>query len=227
MSARILLVEDDPSLGFIIKDTLSQQGYVVSLLVDGQTAAQEFSAELYDLCILDVMLPGLTGFELARYIRQSNTHTPIIFLTARSLQEDKLYGLRLGADDYLTKPFSIEELLLKISIFLKRSQSVKQTSPATGLGAFQFDGKDRLLIHAEAGRRQLTSRETDLLQFLMEHPNQLLAREQILQKIWGNDDYFAGRSLDVFISRLRKYLQADPRLEIQNVHSMGFKLKIP
>ena len=227
MSPRILLAEDDPSLGFIIKDTLAQQGYEVSLLADGQAAAAHFPGSSFDLCILDVMLPGLSGFELARHIRSSNTLIPIIFLTARSLQEDKLYGLRLGADDYLCKPFSIEELLLKINIFLKRSQAAKPLPLPGSLGAYKFDEKNRLLSHPQQGGRQLTSREADLLLLLMQHPNQLLERERILQHIWGTDDYFAGRSLDVFISRLRKYLQADAQLEIQNVHGLGFKLRVP
>lgn len=226
MSPHLLLAEDDASLGFIIKDTLEQQGYVVTLFNDGQAAVSGFSEGKFDLCILDVMLPGLTGFELAQRIRQSDGHTPIIFLTARSLQEDKLYGLRLGADDYLTKPFSIEELLLKISIFLKRSQAKRTTVPVNVLGTYSFDEKNRLLLHPEAGRRQLTGREAALLLLLAEHPNQLLERETILKSLWGTDDYFAGRSLDVFISRLRKYLQADAQLEIQNVHGSGFKLRI-
>ena len=227
MKARILLAEDDPSLGFIIKDTLAQQGYEVSLFADGQAAAARFPGSEFDLCILDVMLPGLSGFDLARHIRSSNTSIPIIFLTARSLQEDKLYGLRLGADDYLSKPFSIEELLLKISIFLKRSQAAPASTPPHSLGTYKFDEKNRLLTHPQSSGRQLTSREADLLLLLMQHPNQLLERERILNKIWGTDDYFAGRSLDVFISRLRKYLQADAGLEIQNVHGMGFKLRVP
>lgn len=223
--ARILLAEDDASLGFIVKDTLQQQGYTVILFTDGQSAALNFSEAQYDLCILDVNMPQMNGFELASHIRKTSSHTPIIFLTARSLQEDKLYGLRLGADDYLTKPFSIEELLLKINIFLKRSQLRQQQPQHTSLGTYTFDEKNRLLQHPRAGQRQLTSREAELLMLLLQHPNQLLHRENILLKIWGTDDYFAGRSLDVFISRLRKYLQEDPQLEIQNVHGMGFKFR--
>ena len=225
--ARILYVEDDESLSFVTRDNLQLQGYDIICCYDGQSALEAFQEGQFDLCVLDVMLPEIDGFTLAGEIRRMDQHIPIIFLTAKSLKEDRIHGLKLGADDYLTKPFSIEELILKIEVFLRRSQArpPATTSSSYQIGEYEFNHTN--LILRNAGReQQLTQREADLLRLLARHPNQLLKRTEILETLWGEDDYFLGRSLDVFISRLRKHLKADPRVRIENVHGVGFRLQI-
>ena len=174
------------------------------------------------------MLPSMDGFQLAQAIRTLNREIPILFLSARTLQEDRLKGLKLGADDYLVKPFSLEELVLKLHVFLKRAKLVKpdEGPDAYTLGDYTFNYPQLSLTHATEGERQLTLREASLLRYFAKHLGELLAREAILTEIWGTDDYFAGRSLDVFISRLRKYLKADARIKIENVHGYGFKLVV-
>jgi DNA-binding response OmpR family regulator len=227
MRAKLLYVEDDVALSFVTRDNLERQGFAVVCRHNGQEALDALAAERFDLCILDVMLPEVDGFAIARAIRARDQETPIIFLTAKSMKEDKLFGLKIGADDYLTKPFSIEELILKIEVFLRRSKVYAPAGPAplAAIGAYRFDAQN--LILAGGGRsRQLTQREADLLCFLAERPNQLVKRAEILEVIWGQDDYFLGRSLDVFISRLRKYLADDPKLRIENVHGVGFRLVV-
>jgi DNA-binding response OmpR family regulator len=224
---QILYVEDDLSLGFVTKDNLELRGYLVRHCENGKDALAAFKAQRPDVCVLDVMLPDLDGFSLAKEIRQLDSEVPIIFLTSKSQKEDKINGLRLGADDYLTKPFSIEELDLKIQIFLKRS---KVSAPPTAtntyyIGSYLFDMDNLLLINGDS-KQLLTKREADLLALFCRHKGSVLKREEILQEIWGTDDYFAGRSLDVFISRLRKYLKADERIAIENLHGVGFKLTV-
>ena len=224
MKARILYVEDDETLGFVTKDNLELKGYQIIHCKDGHTALEKIHSEKFDLCILDVMLPQVDGFTIAREIRKSDQQVPIIFLTARSLKEDKILGLTLGGDDYIVKPFSIEELILKVEIFLKRSK-VFATSPSKRfvLGDFSFD-YENLTLSIGQKRRLLTKREADLLRFMAERKNQVIQRSQILEQVWGENDYFLGRSLDVFISRLRKYLKPDPTLRIENIHGVGFRL---
>lgn len=231
--ATLLYVEDDESLSFVTRDHLELSGYHVIYCKDGHQArlAIEAGTDKYDCALLDVMLPGIDGFELAGMIRRKNKDLPIIFLTARSLKEDRLHGLRLGADDYITKPFSIEELVLKIEVFLRRSQVRPVESDAlvdhSVIGEFSFDPENLSLIHEPTqGKRRLTRRESDLLRYLAARRNQVLERSAILKEIWGKDDYFLGRSLDVFISRLRKYLQADATIEIENIHGVGFCFKV-
>lgn len=228
--ANILFVEDDLSLGMVTKDSLELKGYEVQHYEDGESAWEAFQEGTYDLCILDVMLPHLDGFSLAKRIRENNHQVPIIFLTAKSLQEDKIEGLRLGADDYMTKPFSIEELALKVEVFLKRSQS--STTPLQSnepevfeIGIYQFDSKN-LTLKSPSETRQLTLREMEVLKMFAKNPEKVLRREIILEEIWGKNDYFMGRSLDVFITRLRKYLKEDERLRIENIPSVGFKLTL-
>lgn len=224
---QILYVEDDLSLGFVTKDNLELRGYLVCHCENGKDALAVFKAQRPDICVLDVMLPDLDGFSLAKEIRQLDAEVPIIFLTSKSQKEDKINGLRLGADDYLTKPFSIEELDLKIQIFLKRSR-VSAPTTATNIyciGSYLFDMDNLLLINNDS-KQLLTKREADLLALFCRHKGSVLKREEILQEIWGTDDYFAGRSLDVFISRLRKYLKADERIAIENLHGVGFKLTV-
>ena len=224
---RILYAEDDETLAFLTKDSLVQHYYEVDHYSNGEKCFQAFIKGKYDVCILDVMLPGKDGFELAEAIRKVNHEIPIIFLSAKTLREDRLKGLRLGADDYLVKPFSIEELVLKIEIFITRSK--KNTAVNKKIftaGNFQFDRSNFLLVKGNE-EIELTQREAELLQYFLEHRNQVLTREQILSAIWGQEDYFFGRSLDVFISRLRKIFASDGSVKIENLHGIGFKLVLP
>ncbi|MCG8329100.1 MAG: response regulator transcription factor [Chitinophagales bacterium] len=225
MKPHLLYVEDDESLSFVTQDNLELQGYDISHYTSGKAAISAFKEHSFDLCILDVMLPDVDGFTIAREIRKYDQQTPILFLTAKSLKEDRLQGLRLGGDDYITKPFSIEELILKVEIFLRRRQVTSGESPSkVVIGEFELDYPNLSLQH-ESSTRQLTQKEADLLKHLAEHPDQVLKRSDILEKIWGEDDYFLGRSLDVFISRLRKYLRQDDSLKIENIHGVGFRLR--
>ena len=227
MRANILYVEDDETLSFVTKDNLELQGFKINHCADGKQALSFIKNNLgeVDLCILDVMLPEIDGFQLAEKIRERNSQIPILFLTAKSLKEDRIHGLKLGADDYITKPFSIEELILKIEVFLKRSRinNVSEIS-IFSIGRYEFDHKN-LTLQIDDDKRTLTQKEADLLKFFVENKNEVLKRSQILETIWGEDDYFLGRSLDVFISRLRKYLKADESLKLKNIHGVGFVLE--
>ena len=227
MKASILYVEDDETLSFVTKDNLEMQGYEIKHFADGKTAKQEIDQNLasYNLCILDVMLPEIDGYTLAEKIRERNSQIPILFLTAKSLKDDRIHGLKLGADDYITKPFSIEELILRIDIFLKRSQINSNTVSIFNLGGYEFNYKNLSLKYAEE-EKVLTQKEADLLKLLAENQNQVMKRSFILENVWGEDDYFLGRSLDVFISRLRKYLSKDESLKIKNIHGVGFIFEI-
>ena len=223
---RILYVEDDVNLSFVTIDNLEMKGYAITHCNTGKVGYQTFRDNTFDLCILDVMLPEIDGFELAKMIRDENEAIPIIFLSAKSLKEDRIQGLKLGGDDYITKPFSIEELCLKIEIFLKRSQYKPEQKKSTyQLGAYFFDF-DNLELIKEQRITTVTFKEGELLRFFCEHPNQVLKREEILKKLWGDDDYFMGRSMDVFISRLRKYLKEDPSIQLENIHNVGFRLNV-
>jgi DNA-binding response OmpR family regulator len=223
---KILYAEDDETLGFLTKDNLEQNNYEVMHCINGQICLDEFKKNVYDICILDIMLPKMDGFELATEIRKRNADIPIIFLSAKTLKEDRIKGLRLGADDYLVKPFSIEELLLKIEIFLKRSQKNSAFEKKTyDLGNYTFDPTN-FIIFNEKEKISLTQRESELLKFFIEHQNQVLKREVILKSLWGDDDYFMGRSLDVFISRLRKIFANEEGIAIENLHGIGFKFML-
>jgi len=224
MKAHLLYVEDDESLSFVTRDNLELQGYKITYCADGKQAMEAIKGGSFDLCILDVMLPEVDGFTLAETIRKTDTQVPIIFLTARSLKEDRIHGLKLGGDDYLTKPFSIEELILKIEIFLRRSKiSGPSTQSTFQIGSYEFDYKN-LQLQSGDYSKVLTQREADLLYLFLQNKNEVLKRNIILEKLWGEDDFFMGRSLDVFISRLRKYLKQDVALKIENIHGVGFKL---
>ncbi len=236
---KILFVEDDATLGFVVKDHLSLEGYDIEWIKDGQTAFEVFedneksNSTTFDLCIFDVMLPKLDGFELAKKVRVKNKNIPILFLTAKSLQEDRLHALRIGADDYLTKPFSIEELVLKMEIFLRRSaiSSIEilervDNQSTIQLGKYIFDAKNLSLVSPSQKKYSLTTREVELLNLFCQNKEQVLRREFILKQLWGDDDYFLGRSLDVFISRLRKYLKEDENITIENIPRVGFKLVV-
>jgi len=222
MIAKLLLVEDDPSLGFVVKDNLMQKGYDVKLIANGEDALQEFISTKYDLYILDVMLPKRDGFSLAKKIREQDTEAPILFITAKGMLEDKVNGFEAGGDDYLVKPFSMEELCLRIEVFLRRTKSHEHM--IFNIGSYQFDFKNLQLSHA-SGNKNLTEKEAGVLKLLCENKSKVLKREEILKTIWGSDDYFMGRSLDVFISKLRKYLKEDQSIQINNYHGVGFKIE--
>jgi len=224
---RVLLVEDDLNLGFVIQDHLRNEGYQVDLEKDGFAGFQKFYNQAFDLCILDVMLPKKDGFTLVEDIRKIDQQVPILFLTAKSMTEDKIKGFKLGADDYLTKPFSFDELDLRIKAIMKRAKPAEDESSndrdVFELGQFTFDYKNLSLDHADE-KRTLTKKEAELLRMLCLHRDQVLTREMALTMVWGSDDYFLGRSMDVFITKLRKYLKLDERIKIMNVHGVGFKL---
>jgi len=223
---KILYAEDDETLAFLTKDNLEQNNYEVIHCSDGKSALKIFEEEEFDICIFDIMMPKMDGFELAEAVRKIDLDVPIIFLSAKTLKEDRIKGLRLGADDYLIKPFSIEELLLKIEIFLKRSQkNIPTAKTIYEVGKYQFDTKNFILFNDEE-KVGLTQREAELLKLFLDHKNSVLKREQILTSLWGTDDYFMGRSLDVFISRLRKILANEQGISIENLHGIGFRFSI-
>ena len=222
--ACILFVEDDVNLGFVVRDTLATVPFAVTHCLNGSDAWAVFQANEFDLCLLDVMLPQTDGFALARQIRAVNEHIPILFLSALSDKDNRLAGLRIGADDYLTKPFSIDELILKIKVFLKRTaygHTVKLAQPAS----LTLD-RTNLTLRVGGQMQLLTHREADVLGYLLDRPNLLVRRDELLRTVWGDDDYFMGRSLDVFISRLRKRLANLPAVRIDNVHGVGFVLRV-
>ncbi len=227
MKAKILYVEDDDSLSFITKDQLEMESYDVTHCQNGNEAWASFKKGEFDLCLLDVMLPHMDGFELAKKIRGVSRHVPIIFLTAKTMVEDKMEGFLLGGDDYVTKPYSFEELKMRIEVFLRRRKIIEEApKEALTIGQYLFDYTNLdLAFNGES--KGLTQREADILYYLATRPNQVIRRSDILEDIWGKDDYFYGRSLDVFISRLRKYLSQDESISIENVHSVGFKLNFP
>jgi DNA-binding response OmpR family regulator len=227
LKVNILLVEDDLNLGIILSDQLKSDGYAVSLCNNGVEAMQRFNEDKFHLCIFDVMLPRKDGFTLTRDIRKTNTAIPILFLSARGMTEDKVEGFNAGGDDYLSKPFSIEELQLRIKALLKRVNikvdEKEQTNYA--LGIFVFDTENQTLVLKDQVKT-LTKKEVQILKLLFKYKNQVVSREVILNAIWGQNDYFVGRSLDVFITKLRKYLREDPKILISNIHGVGFKFEI-
>jgi len=227
MKTKILFAEDDPNLGKVVADYLNISGYATTLCPNGIAAWESFSSQEFDICLLDVMMPELDGFTLARRIRERNTQIPILFVTAKSMEEDRIEGFKLGADDYIMKPFSIEELILRIEVFLRRSQNTQNSPKEKGilLGKYTFH-YDNLSLSLADEQKILTQKEADILQIFIENLGNIVKREDLLLKVWGEDDYFLGRSLDVFISKLRKYLKEDEKIEIKNHHSIGFQLII-
>ncbi|MCO6460716.1 MAG: response regulator transcription factor [Saprospiraceae bacterium] len=224
---RVFYVEDDETLAILTTEALANEGYAIDHFNNGLDALNSFRKSHYDICLLDVMLPKMDGFELAKKIRENNHSIPIIFLTAKSLPEDKIEGLTIGGDDYLVKPFDMRELILKIDIFLNRrakSPSLDELAIVT-FGDFTFDYKN-LSLQSEQISHTLTQKEGDLLRYFSSHRNKLVKRSDILEELWGRNDYFLGRSLDVFISRLRKYLSTDAKLKIENVHGVGFRFTV-
>lgn len=230
MNKKILLVEDDPNLGMLLEDYLSLKGkFDVTLCVDGEEGLKAFTANDYDICILDVMMPKKDGFTLAKDIRKINTYTPIIFATAKGMMEDKTEAYSLGGDDYITKPFRIEELLLRINALLKRVSNQDQASEVKptkfDIGNYHFDYQTQIIsLHEQT--QKVSTKEAELLRLLCLKMNDVLTREEALIQIWHDDNYFNGRSMDVFLSKLRKYLKEDPKVEIINVHGRGYKLLV-
>lgn len=230
MNKKILLVEDDPNLGMLLEDYLSLKGkFDVTLCVDGEEGLIAFTANDYDICILDVMMPKKDGFTLAKDIRKTNPNVPIIFATAKGMMEDKTEAYSLGGDDYITKPFRIEELLLRINALLKRVSTKNQTPEIKptkfDIGNYHFDYQTQIIYLGEQTQK-VSTKEAELLHLLCLKMNAVLTREEALLQIWHDDNYFNGRSMDVFLSKLRKYLKEDPKVEIINVHGRGYKLLV-
>jgi DNA-binding response OmpR family regulator len=222
--SKVLLAEDDLSLGYVIKDNLSDAGYDVVLCADGQAAIDKFSKENFDICLLDVMMPNKDGFAVAKKIRQQTDLIPILLITAKSLEEDRIHGFECGADDYIVKPFSMQELLLRIDVFLRRTKKMYSEKTLNfQIGKMKFSFND-LKLSLGITAYNMTQKEAELLLFLCEHPNRILKREEVLLNVWGKDDYFLGRSMDVFITKLRKYFKADTSVHIETIHGMGFRL---
>jgi DNA-binding response OmpR family regulator len=229
MKAKLLLVEDDVNLGFVVADKLRAQNYDVTLAMDGAEGFKRYSEDDFHMCILDVMMPKKDGFSLAKDIRKVNKEIPILFLSAKSETEDKIQGFESGCDDYLTKPFSTEELILRVKALLKRVDlRFDETKGGSqfNIGNYYFDFENYVLVF-EGETRKLTKKEAEILQMFCKHRNQVLPRELVLNAVWGQDDYFVGRSLDVFVTKLRKYLSEDDRVVISNIHGVGFKFEAP
>jgi DNA-binding response OmpR family regulator len=225
----ILLVEDDPNFGIVLRDYLNLNGFQITLAKNGMEGFDKYKKGDYDLCILDVMMPYKDGYTLAKEIREDNTSVPIIFLTAKSMKEDVLQGYKVGADDFLNKPFDSEVLLAKIKTLLKRKSSqttVSQKQTDFQIGDFHLNAKLRFLTYKKEDPIKLSPKENDLLKLLALHLNDLMPRELALTQIWRDDNYFTSRSMDVYIAKLRKYLKQDPKVEILNIHGEGFRLVV-
>lgn len=222
----ILLVEDDPNLGILLLDLLQTEGFNVKLIRDGESALTHFKKGAFSLCLLDIMLPNIDGYTVANGIRLIDPDLPIIFITAKALKEDKLKAYQIGADDYIIKPFDEDELIWKIRAFVKRTPiQIKSFIPPIPIGFYTFDYENLCLSNGKYTQR-ITSKEGELLLFLVRNKNKLVKREEILLEIWGQNDYFMGRSLDVFITKLRKYLKVDSNIKIENVFNVGFIFKV-
>ena len=221
----ILLVEDDESMGFLLKDSLENYHYSVTHSPDGLAALKEFKRQSFDLCLLDVMMPRMDGFTLATEIRKFDLDIPIIFLTAKALKEDRIKGFKIGADDYVTKPFSVEELALRIKAILKRGKSSQSSLKSVPFSKYVLD-LNNLILETGSQKIQLTQKEADILNLFATHPNTLLKREFILNSVWKDDSYFVGRSLDVFISKLRKLFKEDATTNIVNIHGSGYRFEV-
>lgn len=225
---KILLAEDDLHLGMLLVDYLEGEGFDVKLCKDGELALKAFQNSVFDLCLLDVMMPKLDGFSLAKEMKIKDKKIPVIFITARSLKEDKLKGYDLGADDYVTKPFDEEELLWKIKALIRRIPESKTETftEISSIGKYTFDFNNQSLSVNNKTKR-ITEKESDILNYLSKHRNKVIKREDMLKDLWGQNDYFFGRSLDVFITKMRKYLKEDPSINIENVFGVGFIFNVP
>jgi DNA-binding response OmpR family regulator len=225
--ASILLAEDDQYLSELMKEALEEKGYKVTVCGDGQTAIDTFDKDEFDICLLDVMMPGKDGFAVAKKIRQKSDIHPILFISTRMLAEDRLKGYEHGADDYITKPFNMHELIYKIEVFLKRSRKMfGDTVERYMIGKFVF-AYTELTIYTPDESYTLQPKEADLLKFLCSFPNRILKREEVLLAVWSKDDFFLGRSMDVYMTKLRKYLKGDPEVAIETIHGVGYRFRIP
>jgi len=226
MATKILLVEDDQNFGDVLKSYLEMNEYDVDLATDGEAGAVAFDRGGYDMCIFDVMMPKKDGFTLAKEIREKDSQTPIIFLTAKTLKQDVIDGFKIGADDYISKPFNSEELLYRVQAILRRSmkEDEEETRSEFDFGDFQFNFDLRFLVHKDGNKEKLSPKEAQLLRLFCINQNEVLSRSEALTKIWGEDNYFTARSMDVFVTKLRKYLSLDDQLEIVNIHGSGFRL---
>ncbi len=220
---KLLLAEDDENLGMLLREYLEAKGYETDLFPDGEEAYKAFTSTNYDLCVLDVMMPKKDGFTLAKDIRLINTEIPIIFLTAKSMKEDIFQGFKIGADDYITKPFSMEELIFRLEAIIRRTKGTSAVQDVYQLGKFKFDTQKQQLIDGE-NIVKLTTKESELLKLLCNNANKVLERNFALKTIWVDDNYFNARSMDVYITKLRKHLKDEPSVEIINVHGKGYKL---
>ena len=225
--ATILLAEDDSSLAYIIKDTLEEEGYKVLHFTDGLAAIKGFDKDKVDICLLDIMMPLKDGYTVAKKIRQQSDMMPVIFLSTKAQEDDKIKGYETGADDYLTKPFSIQELLKKVEVFLRRSKKIGAETPQEYTISNLIFSFTELKIITGNETFNLTQKEADLLKFLCEHPNKLLKREEVLLNVWGKDDFFLGRSMDVYITKLRKYFRAEPGIILETIHGVGYRFSYP
>lgn len=223
---KVLLVEDDPMLGYIVRDSMEKNGYEVMHCTDAETGWQTFMKYNFDCCLLDVVLPKKDGISLATQIRKKNEDIPILLLTSKAMDDDKIAGFKSGADDYITKPFNMKELILRLEVFLKRTKKKSDDKPTTfQLGNLTFNYYD-LMLSNDTEKHQLTQREADLLRYLCVNANRVLKREEILLNVWGKEDYFLGRSMDVFITKVRKHLKDQKGVELQTIHGIGFKFSM-
>jgi len=224
---RILLAEDDDHLRELVKDALEDEDYQVTDCINGQEAIDSFDKNKFDICLLDIMMPVKDGFTVAKKIRQQSDVIPILFISTKALIEDKIEGYQRGADDYIVKPFNMKELLLKLDVFLRRTKKMfSETKQEFNIGKIHFDYTDLRLTNDD-GVFDLKQKEADLLKFLCEHPNRILKREEILMAVWGKNDYFLGRSMDVFMSKVRKYLRPDPAVVLETIHGTGYRFTLP
>lgn len=221
--AKILLIEDDPTLSFVVKDSLQDHGYEVINCADGESGFLQFMKHNFDMVLLDVMLPKKDGMSIATQIRKKNESIPILMLTSKSMDDDKIAGFQSGADDYITKPFNMQELLLRIDVFIKRTKK-KEEKVGNGfkISGLVFDF-DNLILKGDNEEHQLTQREAELIRYLCLNANKVLKRDDILMNVWGKEDYFLGRSMDVFITKVRRYLKSQTDVQLQTIHGVGFK----
>jgi len=220
---RVLLAEDDASLAYVISDNLSDAGYDVVICKDGQAAIDRFDKNKFDICLLDIMMPHQDGFTVAKKIRQQTDLIPILFISAKSLEDDRIKGFQTGAEDYIIKPFSMQELLLRMEVFLRRSKKIESKAQSTYKIGESIFYPGALRLETPAGSFTVTQKEAELLVFLCQNPNIVLKRDEILLNVWGKDDYFLGRSMDVFMTKMRKFLKPDPAVNLETIHGIGFR----
>lgn len=227
LKGTVLFAEDDASLAFMVKDVLEDEGYKVVHCADGQTAVETFDKARFDICLLDIMMPNKDGYTVAKKIRQQTDVMPILFLSTKSQEGDRLKGYDTGADDYIAKPFSMPELLKKIEVFIRRTKKLhSEVKEEYHIGSIKFSPTD-LKISTAAEVFNITQKEADLLRFFCEHANKVLKREEVLINVWGKDDFFLGRSMDVYMTKIRKYLKADPAVLLETIHGIGFRFTVP